>query len=59
MTPLQKLIVGALTDFVLTAGTAIVALGKAPDEWGWIVLTVGGILASAKHVRGMMLDHNA
>lgn len=51
-----KLIVGALTDFVLTTGTALVAVGHNPDSWGWIVAVIGGIMASAKHVRGMMMD---
>jgi hypothetical protein len=56
MNQTAKLIVGALTDFVLTTGGVIVALKGAPDTWGWVVALVVGVMASAKHVRGMMLD---
>lgn len=56
MSQTQKLIVGALTDFVLTAGTAVVAIGHMPDAWGWTAACIGGLLGAAKHVRGMLLE---
>lgn len=56
MSQMAKVMVGAVTDFILTAGVAIVALKGAPDSWGWVVIGVGGSMAAAKHVRGMLLQ---
>lgn len=53
-----KLVVGAITDFILTAGTALLALKGFPDSWGWTVIAVGGLIASIKQVRGMAMDIN-
>lgn len=50
-----KVLVGAATDFVLTAGTAIMAVGHMPDQWGWLVAVIGGVVAMAKHIRAMYL----
>lgn len=52
----NKIVVGAITDFLLTGITAVMAIGHFPDSWGWFVAVGGATVASVKHVRGMLLD---
>jgi len=51
-----KLVVGAVTDFLLTGLVAVVAVGHFPDSWGWFVAVAGAVIAAVKHVRGMLLE---
>lgn len=62
LSPYAKLVIGALTDFVLTASgvlTGAMAVQEAvvlPSPAVWLLAAMFGLGASAKHVRGMLLD---
>jgi hypothetical protein len=50
-----KIVVTALTSFVITAGTAIMASGnQEPSTWGLIVICVGGIVSAAQAVQKLL-----
>lgn len=54
----QKAIIGAITSFILTGGAVVVALKGMPDAWGWTVIVVAGLMASAKHINAIYIDPN-
>ena len=62
MTPLAKLIIGAITDFIITAGSALAGYMVAkegltmPSAAMWLLSCVLGAVGAAKQVRGMLLD---
>lgn len=64
LTPFARLLLGAITDFVMTAGTAIMGYMVAkegvvmPTAAMWLLAAIAGAVAAAKHVRGMALDLN-
>lgn len=57
-----KLVVGAITDFVVTAGGVLTGGAAAqgvvalPSQGVIFAAVVFGVVAAAKHVRAMMLD---
>lgn len=62
MTQTAKLIVGALTDFVMTAGATLTGymMGQGgvvmPTQAMWLLSGLIGVVAAAKHTRGMMQE---
>ena len=59
---LTKLLIGAGTDFVLTATATLTGAMAAngavalPSAAVWLLATLFGLGAAAKHVRAMLLD---
>jgi hypothetical protein len=62
MSQTGKLLVGAVTDFIITAGGVLTGGAAAqgsialPGQGVIFAAIVFGIVAAAKHVRGMMLE---
>lgn len=62
MTMTARLLVGALTDFVLTVTATLTGAMAAngsivmPGQAVWLLAILFGLGAAAKHVRGMLID---
>ena len=50
-----QLVISALTQFVITGGTALTVVGAATNDGisltAWILAIIGGLVAAAKDVR--------
>jgi hypothetical protein len=64
LSPFAKLVIGAVTDFIITAGACVTGYMVAkegvvmPTPAMWLLACLLGGIGAAKQVRGMLLDIN-
>jgi hypothetical protein len=62
LTPTAKMIIGGITDFIITAGSSLTGymVGNSavvmPSTPMWILAIVLGLVGAAKHINGMLVD---